>query len=68
MRRSLETCHEECEARVAAWRDALEEANGTIEELNSEIENAQLSSATTYGEMGEALDGLEAGSTTDAPE
>jgi len=44
--------------RSRMYQEALEEANGNIEELNSLIEEAQGYAWESYEEMGEALDNL----------
>ena len=48
-----------CEERIGEWRNALEEANEKIDNLNSRIEDAQYYSGESYQDMVDALDGLE---------
>jgi hypothetical protein len=69
----------ECQAAISAaadearseeeeqWRVALEEANATIQRLNSEIEDAQVYAGAGYDEMEFALVNLETGQTVDEP-
>lgn len=58
---------EECQAEIAEWRSALEEANNTIERLNASIEEAQGYAGSSYGEMRSALEDLETGDPVSEP-
>lgn len=49
------------------WREALEEANDTIERLNSEIEDAKAYTGASYDDMVLALMDLDLGETVDEP-
>jgi peptidoglycan hydrolase CwlO-like protein len=58
---------EECQAEIEQWRSALQEANETIERLNSSIEDAQSYAGSSYGEMSDALENLETGEKVEEP-
>ena len=64
IRQSAEAASEE---EAERWRVALDEANETIEHLNSEIEEAQQYAGASYDEMEFALVNMDTGEKVDEP-
>lgn len=54
-------------AKEVALEEALQKANETIENLNSQISDAQGVSESSRAEMSEALESLEEGDTVEEP-